>query len=312
MQKDLQVGVARHIILYTALLLSLLKQAKTWYVDATFKAVQDPFKQMWSIHAFIRQNESTKQVPLLFVLMSRRCKDDYISILNYLKEILPEMSLHTVVMDFEAAVWGAFRSVFPATTLRGCSFHWGQAVWRRIQDDGLGPTYRRKKNTCKFLREILCLPFLPAEQISATFKDFRDLLLPTHPEQLHKFMQYMEDNWIDGRYKPQDWSIFGHAIRTNNDTEGWHHHLNELCNKIGHNNVNIYELIEVLHKEAELVNTQCQLVCEEKLQRYQRQKFRKYQELIFNIWDEYRQKKIGPNQLLEQIANHHRPAEIDT
>ena len=41
---------------------------------------------------------------------------------------------------------------------------------------------------------------------------------------------------------------------TNNDTEGWHHHLNE------------------------------------------RQKFRKYQELIFNIWDEYRQKKIGPNQ----------------
>ena len=64
------------------------------------------------------------------------------------------MSLHTVVMDFEAAVWGAFRSVFPATTLRGCSFHWGQAVWRRIQDDGLGPTYRRKKNM-KFLRKFL-------------------------------------------------------------------------------------------------------------------------------------------------------------
>ena len=96
------------------------------------------------------------------------------------------MSLHTVVMDFEAAVWGAFRSVFPATTLRGCSFHWGPAVWRQIQDDGLGPTYRRKKNICKFLLEILCLSFLPAEQMPATFKDFRDLLLPTHPEQLNE------------------------------------------------------------------------------------------------------------------------------
>ena len=85
--------------------------------------------------------------------------------------------------ELEAAVWGAFRSVFPATTLPGCSFHWGQAVWRQIQDDGLGPTYRRKKNICKFLREILCLPFLPAEQIPATFKDFCDLVLPTHPEQ---------------------------------------------------------------------------------------------------------------------------------
>ena len=148
---------------------------------------------MWSIHAFIRQNDSTKQVPLLFVLMSRRCKDDYCSILNYLKEKLPEMSLDAVVMDFEAAVWGAVRSFFPATTLRGCSFHWGQAVWRRIQDDGLGPTYRRKKKIFKFLREILCLPFLPAEQMPATLKDFRDLLLPTQPEQLDKFMQYMED-----------------------------------------------------------------------------------------------------------------------
>ena len=140
--------------------------------------------------------------------------------------------------------------------------------------------------------------------MAATFKDFRDLLLPTHPEQLHKFMQYMKDNWIDGkRHKPQDWSIFGHAIRTNNHTKGWQHHLNELCKNIGHNNVNIYELIEALHKEAELVNTQCQLVCEEELQRYQRQKFRKYQEIIFNICDDFHQKKIGPNQLLQQIAN---------
>ena len=99
----------------------------------------------------------------------------------------------------------------------------------------------------------MCLSFLPAEEIVQTFRDFQNLLLPTHPEALHKVVQYVEDNWINSNiWDPSCWSVFGRAVRTNNDTEGWHHHLNILCEKIGHNNINLYELIEVLHREAGL------------------------------------------------------------
>ena len=311
LQKDFTVGTARHLIFYTTFILTLLSKAKTWYVDATFKAVQRPFKQLWTIHAFITQNQSTKQVPLMFVLMSRKSKDDYIAILRHIKDALPIISVTTVVMDFEAAVWNAFRSVFDPISIRGCSFHWSQALWRRIQDEGLAPTYRQRKNTSKYLRELMCLPFLPAEEIVQTFRDFQNLLLPTHPEALHKVVQYVEDNWINSNiWDPSCWSVFGRAVRTNNDTEGWHHHLNILCEKIGHNNINLYELIEVLHREAGLVCNQCQLVGEEKLKRYQRLKYQTYQERIFTIWDDYRQKKITPRKLLEEISQHHRPADI--
>ncbi|KAK8406376.1 hypothetical protein O3P69_007223, partial [Scylla paramamosain] len=54
------VGSARHVIMFTSLLLSLLSKAKTWYVDATFKAVQQQFQQLWSIHSFIRQAEQIR------------------------------------------------------------------------------------------------------------------------------------------------------------------------------------------------------------------------------------------------------------
>ena len=106
--------------------------------------VQGPFRQLWSIHAFLKQNDCTKLVPLLFVLMSRRCKEDYNKILNYLKEKLPNpMTVTEVVMDFEPGVWSSFRTTLPDVTLCGCSLHvFGRkCVWKKIQDKVKNKSY---------------------------------------------------------------------------------------------------------------------------------------------------------------------------
>ena len=59
-------GTFYNQVFYKDQLLDLLKAAKEWYVDGTFKSVGAPFVQLWSIHVFISHGDSVKQVPVLY------------------------------------------------------------------------------------------------------------------------------------------------------------------------------------------------------------------------------------------------------
>ncbi|WAQ93447.1 hypothetical protein MAR_005918, partial [Mya arenaria] len=100
---DVRVGDERHLMFSTPSQLQFLGQARRWYLDGTFRVVNRPFTQLWSVHAFLQQGESVKQVPLLYVLMSKRRKQDYVAVLQKLIEIMEEApKVEGFVMDFEA------------------------------------------------------------------------------------------------------------------------------------------------------------------------------------------------------------------
>ena len=109
--------------------LEFLASAKSWYINAMFKLCRHPFTQLMTINAFVRKDDHAKQVPLLFVLMSRRKKADYCKVLKKVLEILPSIpAVKQIPLDFEKATWAALREVYPNVKLHGCVFHWTQAL----------------------------------------------------------------------------------------------------------------------------------------------------------------------------------------
>ena len=106
--------------------------------------------------------------------MSGKKKRDYKAVLKAVRELLPEnICLQEVLVDFEAALWGALAAMFPGVSVKGCFFHWKQAVWRKIQETGLQPAYMEKSDVFQLLRNLMALPLLPSEVIGPMFQSLR-------------------------------------------------------------------------------------------------------------------------------------------
>ncbi|VDI27117.1 Hypothetical predicted protein [Mytilus galloprovincialis] len=172
--EDIRVDDQRHLVFSTPGQLQLLKYAKKWFCDGTFKIMKDPFTQLWSIHAFIKKGDSLKQVPLVFVLMSRKKTKDYKPILECLKRKIGVLHVEGFCLDFEKGAWKAIRHIFPNASIKGCAFHFGQAIWRKVQDLGLKTTYSSRGVEYRYIRTLMALPFLPHSDIRPAFNTLKE------------------------------------------------------------------------------------------------------------------------------------------
>jgi hypothetical protein len=99
-------------------------------------------------------------------------------------------------------------------TVRGYgSFHWGQAVWRKIQEIGLQSSYINDVCTRKFLRKVLALPYVPVAHVRDLFTALKTEIENSPADSLRRLLQYVENTWITSDiWIPSAWNVFDRSI----------------------------------------------------------------------------------------------------
>ena len=310
---DVRIGegtsMRRHLLFATDQQIRLLCGANRWYIDPTYKVVRNPFKQLMSIHAFVKKGDSICHVPLLFVLMSGKKKNDYRAVFRYLiEEVLSHTlpAVNEILLDFESAIWLAIGMEMHRVTIKGCQFHWSRRVWWHVQGLGMQTDYIQDNGGIRrYIRRLLALPFLPAQEITGMFNHLKLRISELQDDRMDSLTSYIKETWIDNPLWPVEaWSVYGQTVRTNNHTEGWHHRLNVRGEKP---NLPFYLLVLLLKGEGRLVSIQAQLVSDEKLYVYCRKKYRQLNGRLFRLWERYRDREVSVAGVLRQAAQMYRP-----
>lgn len=206
---------------------------------------------------------------------------------------------YVFIADFEAASWVAARRIFGAEVeMRGCLFHWSQAVYRKIQELHLQKAFSTNRGIHSYCKTVMALPYLPAEWIEPVF-DQLQRAAPT--EALKNLTTYIHQQWISNKTFPiHSWSAFKRPFRTNNDVEGWHHKLNFSAHSAG---LNLYKLVHILHLEATDVEYACRFVSERLMLRCQRKRYVRLHGRINNLWEQFGLGELSAKQLLKSCSH---------
>ncbi|KAL3879925.1 hypothetical protein ACJMK2_032201 [Sinanodonta woodiana] len=199
-------------------------------MDGTFKVLGEPFRQqgqLMFIHAFIERNGAHKQFPLVFCLMSRKTKSDYLAVFRSLQSRLGHISIKGFGLDFEKGklfindinvnwevnianqqrltAWITMRKAFPGVELKGCAFHCSQAVCRHFQSVGLAETYMRREDLHSFVRQMLPQQFLPSAHIRQAVKM---LQMKATAQATQTLIGNLRRQWLDNPVFPAEvWAL---------------------------------------------------------------------------------------------------------
>ncbi|CAF3260105.1 unnamed protein product [Rotaria socialis] len=291
------------IIFTTKTNLSLLKSCKHWFVDGTFKVCPEEFYQLFTLHALLK----SVIVPLVYGLLIGKKASDYKK--NFQK-ILDEDDFEpeSILSDFESGTIKTIKEVFPNAVHRGCLFHFGQCVWRHIQDNGLSKKYQEDEYFRLNVRKLLSLPFVPTDNVAEAF----DIVADDFEDDADNIVEYFEKTWIGqrkkrgtGRKKPifnyELWNVYERVInnlpRSNNSVEAWHC---PFANRVSMAHPSTAKLADKIRREQSKFEIDIQQMLQGHQPQLKKLVYRKLNERMIRVVNMYNKNEL--NQYLNNIS----------
>lgn len=133
--------------------------------------------------------------PIFYVLMSRRTKAAYVALFKYIEENIVKLEPTSVMSDFERALRSAASDVFLGVIIRGCYFHYSQAIVKYVQHlPDLVTAINGDTALERIFYQFLRLPLLPAHKIQEGLD-----VLKSQAEPFRAFdplIAYFERQWM--------------------------------------------------------------------------------------------------------------------
>jgi len=122
--------------------LQVLHESKYVICEGTFEMSPSTAYKVYTIHGYCHG----EGMPLCWALLHNKTTSTYMEMFQVIRAALVQQYgsvgvMKTFITDFELAAIKAIWSVFPEVVVRGCSFHFRQALMRRTQHEGLKSVY---------------------------------------------------------------------------------------------------------------------------------------------------------------------------
>ena len=154
--------------------------------------------------------DSGWHMPLVYGLLPGKTEVLYTDFFDHL-DSLAQSDPQSILCDYEKGLHNALHSIVPSATIRGCYFHFKQALGRKMQAFELVPEYKVLASPVrKWFKIIGALPFVEPSTV-----DVWPDIVNSVPSEMHEFISYFERTWLGS---PSTVPIFDRFLWTQFDS----------------------------------------------------------------------------------------------